>query len=159
MKNLDYNLQLSEHLKKYHFKEFKTKKMIKYSIFKDYVYKKSNIETLVNKSILFYSTNIFIKNCTIDNSNKNQKIFYFNSSFIKVKQNKDDYILSILIDTIFDKRIELKFNSLDEIEKFIINTFLVDTNLSNYNITFAINNSLDFDYSLYSIIKFYKKEA
>ena len=159
MQNLDYNLQLSEHLKKYHFKKFKTKKMIKYSIFKDFVYKKSNIETLINKSILFYSTNIFIKNCTIDNSIKNQKIFYFNSSFIKVKQNKDDYILSILIDTIFDKRVELKFNSLIEIEKFIINTFLVDTNLSNYNINFAINNSLDFDYSLYSIIKFYKKEA
>ena len=159
MNKLEYNLQLSEHLKKYHFKEFKTKKMIKYSIFKDYVYKKSNIETLINKSILFYSTNIFIKNCTIDNSIKNQKIFYFNSSFIKVKQNKNDYILSILIDTVFDKRIELKFNSLDEIEKFIISTFLVDTNFKNYNINFAINNSLDFDYSLYSIIKFYKKEA
>ena len=159
MQNLDYSLQLSEHLKKYHFKEFKTKKMIKYSIFKDYVYKKENIETLINKSILFYSTNIFIKNCNIDNSIKNQKIFYFNSSFIKVKQNKDDYILSILIDTIFDKRVELKFNSLDEIEKFIINTFLVDSNFKNYNINFAINNSLDFDYSLYSIIKFYKKEA
>ena len=159
MQNLDYNLQLSEHLKKYHFKEFKTKKMIKYSIFKDYVYKKSNIETLINKSILFYSTSIFIKNCTIDNSSKTQKIFYFNSSFIKVKQNKNDYILSILIDTIFDKRVELKFNSLNEIEEFIINTFLIDTNLSNYNINFAINNGLDFDYSLYSIIKFYKKEA
>ena len=159
MQNLDYNLQLSEHLKKYYFKEFNTKKMIKYSIFKDYVYKKGNIETLINKSILFYSTSIFIKNCSIDNSIKNQKIFYFNSSFIKVKQNKDDYILSILIDTIFDKRIELKFNSLNEIEEFIINTFLVDSNFKNYNINFAINNSLDFDYSLYSIIKFYKKEA
>ena len=159
MQKLEYNLQLSEHLKKYHFKEFNTKKMIKYSIFKDYVYKKSNIETLINKSILFYSTRNFIKNCTIDTANKSLKIFYFNSSFIKVKQNKNDYILSILIDTIFDKRIELKFNSLNEIEKFIINTFLVDTNLSNYNINFAINNSLDFDYSLYSIIKFYKKEA
>ena len=159
MQKLDYNLQLSEHLKKYHFKEFKTKKMIKYSIFKDFVYKKSNIENLINKSILFYSTNIFIKNCNIDNSIKTQKIFYFNSSFIKVKQNKDDYILSILIDTIFDKRIELKFNSLNEIEEFIINTFLIDTNLSNYNINFSFNNSLDFDYSLYSIIKFYKKEA
>lgn len=159
MQKLDYNLQLSEHLKKYHFKEFKTKKMIKYSIFKDYVYKKSNIEILIKKASLFYSTNIFIKNCTIDNAVKNQKIFYFNSSFIKVKQNKDDYILNILIDTIFDKRIELKFNSLDEIEEFIINTFLVDTNLINYNINFAINNGLDFDYSLYSIIKFYKKEA
>ena len=159
MQNLDYNLQLSEHLKKYHFKEFKTKKMIKYSIFKDYVYKKSNIETLIKKASLFYSTSIFIKNCTIDNSIKNQKIFYFNSNFIKVKQNKDDYILSILIDTVFDKRVELTFNSLDEIEKFIINTFLVDTNLKNYNINFTINNSLDFDYSLYSILKFYKKEA
>ena len=159
MQNLDYNLQLKEHLKKYHFKEFKTKKMIKYSIFKDFVYKKSNIENLINKSILFYSTSIFIKNCTIDNSSKTQKIFYFNSSFIKVKQNKNDYILSILIDTVFDKRIELKFNNLDEIEEFIINTFLVDTNFKNYNINFAINNSLDFDYSLYSIIKFYKKEA
>ena len=159
MQNLDYNLQLSEHLKKYHFKEFNTKKMIKYSIFKDFVYKKSNIEILIKKASLFYSTSIFIKNCTIDNSSKTQKIFYFNSSFIKIKQNKDDYILSILIDTVFDKRIELKFNSLDEIEKFIINTFLIDTNLSNYNINFAINNGLDFDYSLYSIIKFYKKEA
>ena len=159
MQNLDYNLQLKEHLKKYHFKEFKTKKMIKYSIFKDFVYKKTNIENLINKSILFYSTSIFIKNCTIDNSSKTQKIFYFNSSFIKVKQNKNDYILSILIDTVFDKRIELKFNNLDEIEEFIINTFLVDTNFKNYNINFAINNSLDFDYSLYSIIKFYKKEA
>ena len=159
MQKLEYNLQLSEHLKKYHFKEFKTKKMIKYNIFKDFVYKKSNIETLFNKTILFYSTNIFIKNCNIDNSNKTQKIFYFNSSFIKVKKTKDDYILSILIDTIFDKRIELKFNSLIEIEEFIINTFLMDTNLSNYNIIFAFNNSLDFDYSLYSIIKFYKKEA
>ena len=108
MQKLDYNLQLSEHLKKYHFKEFKTKKMIKYSIFKDFVYKKSNIETLINKSILFYSTNIFIKNCNIDNSINNQKIFYFNSSFIKIKKNKVDYILSILIDTIFNKRIELK---------------------------------------------------
>ena len=156
MQNLDYNLQLSEHLKKYHFKEFKTKKMIKYSIFKDYVYKKSNIEALIKKASLFYSTRNFIKNCTIDNSIKNQKKFYFNSSFIKVKQNKDDYILSILIDTIFDKRIDLTFNSLDEIEKFIINTFLVDTNFKNYNINFAINNSLDFDYSLYSITKFYK---
>lgn len=152
----NYNLQLSEYLKKYHFKEFNTKKMIKYSIFKDYVYKKSNIETLINKSILFYSTNIFIKNCNIDNSIKNQKIFYFNSSFIKVKQNKDDYILNILIDTVYDKRIELKFNNLDEIEEFIINTFLIDSNFKNYNINFAINNSLDFDYSLYSIIKFYK---
>ena len=156
MQNLDYNLQLSEHLKKYHFKEFKTKKMIKYSIFKDFVYKKSNIETLIKKASLFYNTRNFIKNCTIDTANKSLKIFYFNSSFIKVKQNKDDYILSILIDTIFDKRIELKFNSLDEIEKFIINTFLVDSNFKNYNINFAINNSLDFDYSLYSIIKFYK---
>ena len=156
MQKLDYNLQLSEHLKKYHFKEFKTKKMIKYSIFKDFVYKKSNIETLIKKVSLFYSTNIFIKNWTIENSNKTQKIFYFNSSFIKVKKTKDDYILNILIDTIFDKRIELKFNNLDEIEKFIINTFLVDNNLSNYNINFAINNSLDFDYSLYSITKFYK---
>ena len=89
----------------------------------------------------------------------NQKIFYFNSSFIKVKQNKNDYILSILIDTIFDKRIELTFNSLDEIEEFIINTFLVDTNFENYNVTFAFYNGLDFDYSLYSVIKFYKKEA
>ena len=159
MQKLDYNLQLSEHLKKYYFKEFKTKKMIKYSIFKDYVYKKENIETLIKKAILFYSINIFIKNCTIDNSIKNQKIFYFNSSFIKIKQNKNDYILSILIDTIFDKRVELKFNNLDEIEEFIINTFLIDTNFKNYNINFAINNSLDFDYSLYSIIKFYKKEA
>ena len=156
MQNLDYNLQLSEHLKKYHFKEFKTKKMIKYSIFKDFVYKKSNIETLIKKASLFYSTNIFIKNCNIDNSIKNQKIFYFNSSFIKIKQNKDDYILSILIDTIFDKRIELKFNNLDEIEEFIINTFLKDTNFENYNVNFAFNNSLDFDYSLYSITKFYK---
>ena len=156
MKNLDYNLQLSEHLKKYHFKEFKTKKMIKYSIFKDFVYKKENIETLIKKACLFYSTNIFIKNCNIDNSSKNQKIFYFNSSFIKIKQNKDDYILSILIDTVYDKRVELKFNSLNEIEEFIINTFLIDTNFKNYNINFAINNSLDFDYSLYSIIKFYK---
>ena len=156
MQKVEYNLQLSEHLKKYHFKEFKTKKMIKYNIFKDFVYKKSNIENLINKSILFYSTSIFIKNCTIDNSIKNQKIFYFNSSFIKIKQNKDDYILSILIDTVFDKRIELKFNSLDEIEKFIINTFLVDSNFENYNVNFAFNNSLDFDYSLYSIIKFYK---
>ena len=159
MQKLDYNLQLSEHLKKYHFKEFNTKKMIKYSIFKDFVYKKSNIETLINKSILFYSTNIFIKNCNIDNSIKNQKIFYFNSSFIKIKQNKNDYILSILIDTIFDKRVELKFNNLDEIEEFIINTFLVDNNFKNYNINFAFYNGLDFDYSLYSIIKFYKKEA
>ena len=156
MKNLDYNLQLSEHLKKYHFKEFNTKKMIKYSIFRDFVYKKSNVEILIKKASLFYSTSIFIKNCTIDNSSKNQKIFYFNSSFIKVKQNKDDYILSILIDTVYGKRIELKFNSLDEIEEFIINTFLVDSNFKNYNINFAINNGLDFDYSLYSIIKFYK---
>ena len=159
MQKLEYNLQLSEHLKKYHFKEFNTKKMIKYSIFKDYVYKKSNIENLIKIACLLYSTRNFIKNCTIDNSIKNQKIFYFNSSFIKVKQNKDDYILSILIDTVFDKRVELTFNSLDEIEKFIINTFLVDTNLKNYNINFTINNSLDFDYSLYSIIKFYKKEV
>lgn len=156
MQNLEYNLQIREHLKKYYLKEFSTKKMIKYSIFRDYVYKKSNIECLINKSILFYSTNIFIKNCTIDNSGKNQKIFYFNSSFIKVKQNIDDYILSILIDTIFDKRIELTFNSLDEIEEFIINTFLGDTNLINYNINFAINNDMNFDDSLYSIIKFYK---
>ena len=36
MQKLDYNLQLSEHLKKYHLKEFHTKKMIKYSIFKEY---------------------------------------------------------------------------------------------------------------------------
>ena len=158
MKNLDYNLQLSEHLKKYHFKEFKTKKMIKfkYSIFKDFIYKNENIETLIKKASLFYNTSLFIKNCNIDNSIKTQKIFYFNSSFIKIKQNKDDYILSISIDTIFDKRIELKFNSLDEIEKFIINTFLIDSNFKNYNINFVINNGLDFDYSLYSIIKFYK---
>ena len=156
MQNLDYNLQLKEHLKKYHFKEFKTKKMIKYSIFKDFVYKKSNIETLIKKARLFYSTSIFIKNCTIDNSVKNQKIFYFNSSFIKIKKTKDDYILSILIDTIFDKRVELKFNSLNEIEEFIINTFLVDTNFENYNVNFAFYNGLDFDYSLYSITKFYK---
>ena len=159
MQKVEYNLQLSGHLKKYYFKEFKTKKMIKYSIFKDFVYKKSNIEILIKKASLFYNTSIFIKNCNIDNSSKNQKIFYFNSSFIKIKQNKDDYILSILIDTVFDKRIELKFNSLNEIEKFIINTFLVDSNFKNYNINFAINNGLDFDYSLYSIIKFYKKEA
>ena len=96
---------------------------------------------MINKASLFYSTNIFIKNCNIDNSIKNQKIFYFNSSFIKVKQNKDDYILNILIDTIFNKRIELKFNSLDEIEEFIINTFLIDSIFKNYNINFNINNT------------------
>jgi hypothetical protein len=126
MQNLDYNLQLNDYLKKYHLKEYKTKKMIKYSIFKDFVYKKSNIEILINKSILFYSINIFIKNCTIDNSIKNQKIYYFNSSFIKVKQNKDNLILSILIDTNLDIRIELNFNSLDEIENFIISNFLIN---------------------------------
>ena len=156
MQKLEYNLQLSEYLKKYHLKEFHTKKMIKYSIFKDYVYKKSNIEAMIKKAALFYSTNIFIKNCNIDNSIKNQKIFYFNSSFIKVKQNKNNYILNILINTVYDKRLELKFNNLDEIENFIINTFLKDTNFKNYNVNFTINNSLDFDYSLYSITKFYK---
>ena len=156
MQNLEYNLQLNEYLKKYHLKEYKTKKMVKYSLLNKFVYKQNNIEAMIKSTNLFYSTNIFIKNCSIDNSIKNQKIFYFNSSFIKIKQNKDDYILSILIDSIFDKRIELKFNSLNEIEKFIINIFLVDTNFENYNINFAFNNSLDFDYSLYSIIKFYK---
>lgn len=156
MQNLEYNLQLSEHLKKYHLKEFHTKKMIKYSIFRDFVYKKSNIEALIKKAVLLYSTNIFIKNCTIDNDNKSLRIFYFNSSFIKVKRNKNEYILNILIDTVFDKRLELKFNTLDEIEKFIINAFLKDSNFENYNINFALNNSLDFDYSLYSITKFYK---
>lgn len=156
MQNLDYNLQLNEYLKKYHFKEYKTKKMIKYSLFKNYVYKKSNIEALIKSTALFYSINIFIKNCTIDNSIKNQKIFYFNSNFIKVKKQKDNYILSILIDTVYNIRLDLNFNNMSEIEAFIISNFLKDSNFENYNINFALNNSLDFDYSLYSIIKFYK---
>lgn len=156
MQNLDYNLQLNDYLKKYHLKEYKTKKMIKYSLFNKFVYKKSNIETLIKSTNLFYSTNLFIKNCNIDNSIKSQKIYYFNSSFIKVKQNKDNFILSILIDTNFDIRLELNFNSLNDIEKFIISNFLIDTNFENYNINFSFNNSLDFDYSLYSITKFYK---
>lgn len=156
MQKIEYNLQLSEHLKKYHLKEYKTKKMIKHSLLNKFVYKQNNIEAMVKSTILFYSTSIFIKNCNIDNSNKNQKIYYFNSSFIKVKQNKDTFILSILIDTNLNIRIELNFNSLDEIENFIISNFLKDTNFENYNVNFALNNSLDFDYSLYSITKFYK---
>jgi hypothetical protein len=156
MQNLEYNLQLNDYLKKYHLKEYKTKKMVKYSVFKNYVYKQDNIEAMIKSTILFYSTNIFIKNCNIDTNNKSLKIFYFNSSFIKIKQNKDIFILSILVDTVYDIRIELNLNSLKDIEKFIISNFLKDSNFENYNINFAINNSLDFDYSLYSIIKFYK---
>lgn len=156
MQNLDYNLQLNEYLKKYYLKEYKTKKMIKHSLLNKFVYKKSNVEAMLKSAVLFYSTNIFIKNCNIDNSIKSQKIYYFNNSFIKVKQNKDNFVLSILIDNNLDIRLELNFNNIDEIEKFIISNFLKDYNYQNYNINFALNNSLNFEHSLYSIIKFYR---
>lgn len=153
--HLDYFSQLEMYLKNIHLKEFKTKKLIKYSLFNKYCYKFHNINSLINNEILYHSFKILLKNCSIDNTFQNKKIFYVISDFIKIKKIRNNYKLFFEIDKYFNVIIEMDFKSINEIEKFIIDVIFIDNCYQNYNINFSYNNSLNNDYKLYSIEKLY----